>query len=82
MVMKMLKIIDPEKAKGKVKSILDSVHDELGLIPNSIRLMANSPAVLEGYRCMDRALGKDGTLPPRLRAHLALFVSELNRCRY
>jgi hypothetical protein len=79
---KRLNTIDPEIAVGEVKSIFDTVEDELGMVPNSMRIMANSLAVLKAYRCMDAALSSDSKLTAKLRARMALFVSELNRCRY
>jgi uncharacterized peroxidase-related enzyme len=45
------------------------------------RVMANSPAVLEGYLGLNGALGK-GKLGAKTRERIALAIAELNRCLY
>ncbi len=44
-----LPAISPEHAAGRAKELLDGVQATLGMIPNLMRTMANSPAVLEAY---------------------------------
>ena len=53
----------------------------MGMTPNLMRTMANSPAVLEAYLGLGSALGK-GSLSPKLREQISLAVSELNGCQY
>jgi AhpD family alkylhydroperoxidase len=48
---------------------------------NLERLLAKSPATLEGFLALRGAL-QSGTLAPRLRAAIALVVSEANGCGY
>ncbi len=76
-----LKAIETDKAEPKTKALLDGVQKKLGMTPNLMRTMANSPAVLEAYLGFGNALGK-GTLPPQLREQIALTVGELNECQY
>ena len=54
---------------------------QFGVAPNLFRLVANSPAALEGYLGLLDALGK-GTLPLKTRARIALAVAEVNGCDY
>jgi len=53
----------------------------LGSVPNLFRLVAVSPAALEGYLGMFGALGK-GELPAPTRERIALAVAEINGCSY
>jgi uncharacterized peroxidase-related enzyme len=76
-----LKIIDPANATGKAKELLTAVQAKLKIIPNMTRVMANSPAVLEGYLSFNGALA-GGSLDARLREQLALAVAEADRCEY
>ena len=46
-----------------------------------VRLVANSPAALEGYLSLSGALGK-GELPAATRERIALAVAEINGCDY
>ena len=50
-------------------------------VPNLFRLVANSPAALEGYLGLSGALGK-GSLPAATRERIALAVAEINGCGY
>ncbi len=76
-----LKAIEPAEAEPKAKALLEGVQKKLGMTPNLMRTMANSPAVLEAYLGFGNALGK-GTLTPKLREQIALTVGELNGCQY
>ena len=60
---------------------LEAVQKQLGSVPNLFRLVANSPAALEGYLGLSGALGK-GQLDARTRERIALAVAEQNRCDY
>lgn len=61
--------------------LLRAVERQLGSAPNLFRLVANSPAALEGYVGLMGALGK-GALPAATRERIALAVAEINGCRY
>jgi uncharacterized peroxidase-related enzyme len=61
--------------------LLEAVRQQLGVVPNLFRLVANSPAALEGYVGLSTALGK-GKLPAATRERIALAVAEINGCNY
>jgi uncharacterized peroxidase-related enzyme len=73
--------IHPENATGQAKRLLDGVESNLGFVPNIMRTMVNSPAVLQGYLDFSQALSK-GNLSPKFREQIALAVSEVNACQY
>src|SRR5215831_6171022 len=79
--MSRLRIVDPAQAEGKAKDLLAGVQKKLGLTPNMTKVMANSPAVLEGYLQFSGLLST-GSLSPRLREQIALVVGETNGCEY
>ncbi len=68
-------------APAKSQPLLDAVNQQLGSVPNMFRLIATSPAALEGYLGMSGALGK-GSLPAATRERIALAVAEVNGCDY
>ena len=76
-----LPIIDPEKSTGKAHELLAAVQKKLGLVPNSMRVMVNSPAVLEAYIGFSGALD-GGSLNAKIRERIALGVAEANQCDY
>jgi uncharacterized peroxidase-related enzyme len=79
--MSRLPAIQTETANGKAKLLLEAVQAKLKITPNMTRVMANSPAVLEGYLSFSGALA-GGSLPAKLREEIALEVGEQNACQY
>lgn len=61
--------------------MLDVVHRQLGVVPNLFRMVATSPAALEGYLGMSGALAK-GKLEASTRERIALAVAQVNGCDY
>lgn len=76
-----LHTVNPDRAEGKTKALLESVRGALGVVPNLFRVTANSPAALEGLLNLNGALGK-GTFNAKLRERIALAVAEANGCAY
>jgi len=70
-----------EQSTGKAKELLYAVKAKLGMTPNMMKTMAQSPAVLEGYLNFSEALG-GGKLNARLREQIALISAEINGCGY
>ena len=62
------------------KPILDAVHKQLGVVPNMYRLIAQSPATLQGFTSNGAALTK--TLDVKTRERIALAVAQVNGCDY
>lgn len=62
------------------KPILDAVHKQLGVVPNMYRLIAQSPAVLQGFTANNGELTK--TLDVKTRERIALAVAQVNGCDY
>ncbi len=73
--------LDPATAEGKSKALLDGVHRALGMTPNLMLTMANSPAVLDAYLGFNKALAA-GRLSAPLREQIALTVAGANGCEY
>ena len=70
-----------ESAPAASQPILEAVKKQLGVTPNLFRLVANSPAALEGYVGLYGALN-NGALPAPTRERIALAVAEINGCSY
>ena len=79
--MQRLLAVQPESATGKAKELLHGLQAKLGMTPNLMRTMANSPGVLQAYLDFTSALSS-GALSARLREQIALTVSEVNNCDY
>ena len=70
-----------QTAHDGVRSSFDAIERQLGVVPNMMRTMAQSPRVLEGYLSLSRALSR-GLLSPELQEQIALAVAETNACNY
>jgi uncharacterized peroxidase-related enzyme len=79
--MSRLTATNPTETTGKAKDLLDAVQKKLGLTPNMMRTMAQSPAVLEAYLNFSGALA-GGSLNAKVREQIALAVGEANSCEY
>lgn len=79
--MQRINAVNPARATGKAKQLLDAVQAKLGLTPNLMRTLANSPAVLEAYLNFSGTLA-GGLLSPKLCEQIALAVAEANHCDY
>lgn len=70
-----------EQSPAASKPLLDAVLNQLGVIPNLMKMVGNSPAALEGYLSLNGAVAK-GVLELPLRERLALATAEFNGCDY
>jgi len=74
-------VIDPQSATGEAKQLLDAVQAGLGMVPNFIRVLANSPAALSAFLGIHGIAGA-GALDAQTRERIALAVAEQNACQY
>ncbi|RYY31168.1 MAG: carboxymuconolactone decarboxylase family protein [Chitinophagaceae bacterium] len=79
--MQRLTALDPETTTGKSKELFAAVQAKLGMVPNMMRTMGNSPAVLNGYLSLNAALG-ESKIGAKLGELIALTVANANSCDY
>lgn len=79
--MSSLSIPSVDTAPTASRPLLAAVHKQLGMVPNLMKVVAHSPAALEGYLALNGALAK-GKLDVKLRESIALVVAEYNACDY
>jgi len=70
-----------DSAPEASRPLLNAVGKQLGVVPNIFRIVANSPAALQGYVGLLGALG-GGALPAATHERIALAVAETNGCEY
>jgi uncharacterized peroxidase-related enzyme len=73
-------LLEPGDTSGKVKSLLEGIARKRGYVPTPIRVMAHSPAVLDGYIAFATALA-GGVLDAKIRERIAIAVATANECR-
>lgn len=69
-----------EAVPAASQPLLDAVQKQLGAVPNLFRLVALSPAALQGFLGMNGALSK--ALDVRTRERIAIAVAQVNGCDY
>jgi alkylhydroperoxidase family enzyme len=79
--MQRLSSVDPQSATGRTKDLLESVRQAFGVVPNAVTVMANAPAVLEGFLALSQAM-RSPTIGDALHHQVKLATSETNACSY
>lgn len=79
--MQRLHSVNPEVAQGRTKELLDTVQQAFGVIPNTAKVMANSPAVLDSFLAFSNAMG-GAKIDGKLHNQVKLTTSQSNACEY
>jgi uncharacterized peroxidase-related enzyme len=74
--------VERENASPEIKALYDQVQSKLGLVPNVVKAMANSPVLLQGFMpFLGAALGPSAVDAP-LKELAIITTSKLNGCSY
>lgn len=73
--------IDPKTAAGETGELLAAVQSQLGVVPNFIRVLANSAPALKAFLGLYGGAG-EGRLDLQTRERIALALAEANACQY
>jgi alkylhydroperoxidase family enzyme len=73
--METLQPIEPSKATGEAKVLLDAIQKRLPRVPNMLALLAHSPKVLASY--LDLTDAFNSQLPERLRDLITITVAQV-----
>ena len=70
-----------DQTPAATRPLLDAVKKQLGVVPNLMKVVGNSPAALGGYLALSGALAK-GALGAKTGERIALAIAEINACHY
>lgn len=73
--------VNTETADPKARALLEGVQKSLGMTPNLMKALANSPASLGAYLGFGQSLAA-GSLGAKLREQVAVAVAGANSCEY
>lgn len=79
--MSRIKTITHETANSEQKTLLDAIQSQLGMVPNFLKIFANSPAALRAFLGLHTIAG-EGSLTPQTRERIALALAQQNSCEY
>jgi uncharacterized peroxidase-related enzyme len=81
LIMSRITTITNETANEEQKALLDAIHSQLGMVPNFLKVFANSPAALRAFLGLHGIAG-EGSLDPQTRERIALALAQQNSCEY
>jgi uncharacterized peroxidase-related enzyme len=76
-----INLITADTATPEQKALYDAIHAKLGMVPNFLKVFANSPAALKAFLGLHSIAG-DGSLEPKTRERIALALAQQNSCEY
>lgn len=79
--MQVIQAINPETSTGKTKELFNAVQSKLGMVPNLMRTLGNSPAALNAYLSFSGALN-ESVIGAKLGQQIAITVANANACEY
>ena len=79
--MSRINVVTKENANAEQKALLDAIQSQLGMVPNFLKVFANSPAALRAFLGLHGIAG-EGSLDAQTRERIALALAQQNSCQY
>jgi uncharacterized peroxidase-related enzyme len=79
--MSRITIIDSSNANAEQQALLDAIQGQLGMVPNFLKVFANSPVALRAFLGL-YGVANDGSLDHQTRERIALALAQQNGCEY
>ncbi len=79
--MSRINVVNHATANAEQKDLLDAIQTQLGMVPNFLKVFANSPVALRAFLGL-HGVANDGSLDPQTRERIALALAQQNTCEY
>ncbi len=79
--MSRITVITNVNANTEQKKLFDAIQSQLGMVPNFLKVFANSPAALRAFLGL-HGIADEGSLDALTRERIALALAEKNACQY
>lgn len=79
--MSRINLVTNEQANQEQEALFNIIQDQLGMVPNFLKVFANSPAALRAFLGLHSIAG-EGELDPQTKERIALGLAEQNACEY
>ena len=79
--MSRINVVTHANANTEQKALLDAIQAQLGMVPNFLKVFANSPVALRAFLGL-HGVANDGSLEPQTRERIALALAQQNACEY
>ena len=79
--MSRINVVDKDNANTEQQGLLDAIQAQLGMVPNFLKVIANSPAALRAFLGL-HGIASEGNLDAQTRERIALVIAQQNACEY
>lgn len=79
--MSRINVVEFATANAEQKALMDAIHSQLGMVPNFLKVFANSPVALKAFLGL-HGVANEGHLSPLTRERIALALAQQNSCEY
>ncbi|KGJ87501.1 carboxymuconolactone decarboxylase family protein [Thalassotalea sp. ND16A] len=79
--MSRINLVTNEQANTEQQQLFSAITSQLGMVPNFLKVFANSPAALKAFLGLHSIAG-EGSLEPLTKERIALALAEQNACQY
>lgn len=76
-----INLVTHETANAEQKALFDAIQSQLGMVPNFLKVFANSPEALKAFLGL-HGIANGGSLDPRTGERIALALAQQNACEY
>ncbi len=79
--MSRINVVERDTANAAQAELLDAIQGQLGMVPNFLKVFANSPVALKAFLGL-HGVANDGELDAETRERIALALAQTNSCQY
>ena len=79
--MSRINLVTDAQANDEQQALYAAIQSQLGMVPNFLKVFANSPAALRAFLGLHGIAG-EGSLDEQTRERIALGLAEQNACEY
>ena len=79
--MSRINAVGRSSASSEQQALMDAIQSQLGMVPNFLKVFANSPAALRAFLGL-YGIANERSLDPHTRERIALALAQQNGCQY
>ena len=79
--MSRINLVTKEQATPEQLALFEDIEQQLGIVPNFLKVFANSPAALQAFLGL-HSIANAGELDAKTKERIALGLAEQNACEY
>ncbi|PKO86687.1 MAG: peroxidase [Betaproteobacteria bacterium HGW-Betaproteobacteria-12] len=76
-----INVVTQETASAEQQALFDAIQAQLGIVPNFLKVFANSPAALKAFLGL-HGIANGGSLDAPTGERIALALAQQNACQY